>query len=290
MGSMAMRAGGVLLAAETLIAAPAGASAAAPRVVRVPCGAGALASAITPAGGVLRLAPHCVYDITTPATAATGLPVITGSVTLVGGPATTIRRAPAAAGAFRILDVAAGGDLRVVGIAILNGATPGLGGGVQNAGRLVLSHTTLSGDRALDGGAVANLAGATAVISRSVITGNAATSVGGGILNSGTLTVFAGVLEANTAPVDGGALNTQATGMSRLIGTTVEHNTAGGRGGGMSNLGTTRLDGSVVRFNRGSSGGGIATGTTRVLLSRSLVRDNMPDDCSPAGAVRDCPG
>jgi hypothetical protein len=294
MGSFARVTGGaaaaILAGAVPVTASQAQASA---RFVRVPCGSAALAAAITaantPTGRILRLAPRCVYSITTPATASTALPVITGAVTLLGGPGTTIRRDPAAAASFRVLDVAAGGSLRVIGIAILNGNTAGLGGGIQNAGLLLLSQTTLSGNRAGNGGAVANLAGARATISRSVLSANATTGVGGGgVINSGVMTVFASSLLLNTAPINGGGVNTQGSGTTQLVRTTVSRNTSGGLGGGLSNLGTTTLNRSVVRFNRGSGGGGIATGNTNVLLSRSVVRNNTPGNCSPANTIAGC--
>jgi hypothetical protein len=269
-------------------------SIAAVRVVRVPCDSTALAAAITavnaPGGGVIRLAPRCVYTIATPATAATGLPAITGDVALLGGPGTTIRRDPTAA-PFRLLNVAAGARLVVVGITMLNGVTTGLGGGILNAGRLVLRRTTLSGNRAGNGGAVATIAGATTTISHSVVSLNTTTGVGGGgLLNSGLLTVFVTVIRANVAPINGGGVNTQPGGTTQLIRTMVDQNTSGGLGGGLSNLGTTTLNRTVVRSNRGSSGGGLATGNTNVLLSRSVVRDNTPDNCSPLDTVPGCAG
>lgn len=286
-------AGAAILAAGALTTAyPAGPAAAQP-VVGVPCSAAALASAITAAntrGGVLRLARFCVYDIATPATAATGLPVITGDVTLVGGPSTTIRRDPAAA-AFRVFDVAAGGRLRVIGIAVLNGSTTGLGGGVQNAGTLVLHRVTLSGNQAGSGGAVANLAGATATVSRTRFTGNATTGVGGGgVLNSGRLTAVVSVFAANTAPINGGGINTQPSGVTRLVRSTVDLNSSGGLGGGLSNLGISTLSRTLVTRNRGSAGGGIATANANVLLSRSIVRNNQPDNCNPPNTIPGCVG
>jgi hypothetical protein len=283
-------AGAAVLAGGTLImASPAQASG--PRVVKVPCSAAALAAAITSANtvpAVLRLSRNCTYSIATPAIAATGLPVITGNVTLVGGPRTMIRRDPGAA-LFRVLDVAASGTLRVTGISITNGNTAGLGGGIQNAGTLVLRHVTMSGNRAGNGGAVANAAGATATVSRSLLNANTTTGVGGGgAINSGTLTVFGSVLSANTAPINGGGVNTQSAGTTRLIQTTVDHNTSGGLGGGLSNLGTTSLDRTLVSANRGSAGGGIATGNTNVTLVRSIVRANIPDNCNPLNTIPGC--
>jgi hypothetical protein len=287
-------AGAAVLAGGTLImASPAQSMASGPRVVKVPCSAAALAASITAANtvpAVLRLTAKCTYSITTPATAATGLPTVTGNVTLVGGPGTAIRRAPGAA-LFRILDVAAGGTLRVTGIFILDGGTAGLGGGIQNAGTLVLRHVTLSGNRAGNGGAVANSAAGTATVSRSLLNANTTTGVGGGgLINFGTLTVFGSVFAANTVPINGGAVNTQPGGTTRLIQTTLDHNTSGGLGGGISNLGTTSLNRTLVTSNRGSAGGGIATGNTNVTLVRSIVRNNIPDNCNPLNTIPGCVG
>jgi hypothetical protein len=287
-------AGAAVLAGGTLImASPAQSMASGPRVVKVPCSAAALAASITAANtvpAVLRLTAKCTYSITTPATAATGLPTVTGNVTLVGGPGTAIRRAPGAA-LFRILDVAAGGTLRVTGIFILDGGTAGLGGGIQNAGTLVLRHVTLSGNRAGNGGAVSNSAAGTVTISRSLLNANTTTGVGGGgLINFGTLTVFGSVFAANTAPINGGAVNTQPGGTTRLIQTTLDHNTSGGLGGGISNLGTTSLNRTLVTSNRGSAGGGIATGNTNVTLVRSIVRNNIPDNCNPLNTIPGCVG
>jgi hypothetical protein len=295
MGSV-LKVTGVIITGGMLAMAPATPSTAArTRVVKVPCSAAALAAAITAAnasaGTVLRLAAGCTYSVVIPATAGTALPDITRDVTLVGGPRTSIRRDPAAATPFRILNVAAGATLRVAGLAILNGRTAGLGGGIQNAGTVVLRQVTLAGNAAGNGGGLANIAGATATISRSLINANTTTAVGGGgIINLGTLTVIGTVFSVNIAPINGGGVNTQPGGVTRLIQTTVAHNTSGGVGGGLSDLGTTSLVRTVVQANRGSSGGGIATGNTDVTLSRSVVRNNVSDNCSPLNTIPGCVG
>lgn len=289
--------GVVVLAGTALTVMPSGQATAAGgvRVVRVSCSTPALITAINTANGLgiakLLLAPGCTYNITTPVTATDGLPTITANITLAGGPSTTIRRDPAAATAFRVLNVAAGGTLGVQGISILNGSSTGLGGGIQNAGTAVLYQTTLSGNRAGNGGAFANLAGAKATISHTLINANNTTSVGGGgIINSGTLTMDQSVLSGNSAPINGGALNTQPGGVSRLIQSTFTRNISGGLGGAMSNLGTTSLVRTLVQLNKGSGGGGIATGNTNVTLQNSSVRNNTPDNCSPSNTIPGCVG
>ena len=183
----------------------------------VPCSTDALVTAIVAANShsaaTVILPGNCTYDITTPATATDGLPIITGHITLAGGANTVIRRSPGAPTAFRILDVAAGGTLSLHSISVLNGSTNGLGGGIQNAGTLVVDQAKLSGNTAGNGGALANVAGATARVSRTQINANTTTGVGGGgIINSGTLTLATSVLSGNTAPINGGGLNTQTAG------------------------------------------------------------------------------
>ncbi|GGO62704.1 hypothetical protein [Nonomuraea cavernae] len=300
MGFLSRIVGGVgaaVFAGITLVAVPSSAQAMAgpARVLVVPCDAAALAAAIRAANGFgvarLLLAPYCLYNYATANAPGVALPVVTGDTTLVGGSNTRIRRDPSASEAFRVLEVASGATLRVQRVAILGGSTAGLGGGILNAGTVVLEQATLSGNSGSNGGAFANNAGAKATISRSRLNANSATSVGGGaIINFGTLTVYRSALTGNSAPINGGALNTQPGGVSHLISSTVTTNTSGGLGGGISNLGTTKLDRVVVEGNTGSGGGGIATGNANVEIRNSIVRNNTPDNCSPLNTIPGCVG
>jgi hypothetical protein len=291
MASVAL-AGAALTAAVPAVHAQA--MTAGPGVVSVPCSVSALVTAINAAnsGGpsTLLLAANCTYGITIPATASDGLPLITGHVSLVGGGKNTvISRSPAALTSFRVLDVAVGASLRVANLSIRNGNTAGLGGGIENAGSLWVSKVTFSGNRAGNGGALSNVAGATATIYDATIAENTTTGVGGGgIINSGTLTLDESSVSGNHAPINGGGLNTQGSGISHIIQSQFVHNVSGGLGGGMSNLGTTTLYGTSVRFNKGSGGGGIATGNTNVTVARSTITDNTPDNCSPLNTIQGC--
>ena len=149
-------------------------------VINVPCSSAALYSAITLANenpAALRLSSHCTYNIATPATATDALPIITGTMTLVGGPSTTIRRSDAA-GPVRILEVATTGSLHIEGIFILNGAPAAgqPGGGIQNNGELQLVRVTLSNNTATaaGGGGLNNTATGRAVLSQTVVGNNTA--------------------------------------------------------------------------------------------------------------------
>jgi hypothetical protein len=262
--------------------------------VAVPCGAAALAAAITAANAapaVLRLAPFCTYLLTA------ALPQVTGDIILLGGRATTIKRDPATPD-LRLLDVAAAGRLHVRGITLLNGGTTTApGGGVRNAGTLILDRVTLSGNTALNnnGGGLENTG--SALVAHSLLAANASRGAagdrdGGAIHNDGTLTVFASRLSGNIAAHDGGGVFTTAGHTARIIQSTIASNSAGNLGGGIDNNGMTTLIRTVVRFNLGigdpTAGGGIHNAAGTVTLRRSIVGTNSPNNCAPAGSVPGC--
>jgi hypothetical protein len=260
--------------------------------ISVPCSTVALTTAINDAntngGAVLSLASNCTYDITVPAIVADGLPVITGRVTITGGgPSTVIERD--AVPLFRIFEVAVGGNLVLNHVLVQDGSTAGLGGAILNGGTLTVTHSFFYTNTAGNGGAISNSAGATASVLSTLIQNNTTTGVGGGaIINSGSLTVTGSTLKANHAPINGGAINTQAAGTTVISSSSIILNTSGSLGGGISNLGTLRVTGTEIRMNTGTSGGGIATGNSNVTLVGSVVQDNTPDNCNPLNTIPGC--
>ena len=168
-----------------------------------------------------------------------------------------IRRSPAALTSFRVLEVATGATLRVTNLSIRNGKTAGLGGGILNAGTLWIGKVTFTGNSAGNGGALSNSVGATATVENATMEKNTTIGVGGGaIINFGLLTLDESSLTGNHAPINGGGLNTQPSGVSHITQSQFADNVSGGLGGAISNLGTTTLCGTSVRFNTGSGGGG----------------------------------
>jgi hypothetical protein len=294
--------GATLLAFGVLVTATATtASASAPHgvpVIPVPCDATSLADAVAAANvtpAVLRLASHCVYDLTAQ------LPQITGNVTLVGGPGTVIRHDPATAANFRLLDVAGAGRLQIMGVFLRDGNPVGDGGAIRNAGWLMLNLVTIDNNLAGlpltaggNGGGLANLAGGRAVVAHTLITANEAfrtlaettTGNGGGIDNAGILTLFETRLVANTATSavgaagtgNGGGVNTRPGGRSLVIRSSLLDDDATNNGGGVCNAGGTTLIRSLILRNRATAGGGVFGTAT---LRRSIVRGNTPDNCDP---------
>lgn len=286
-----------MLAGTTLTSAPRPATpdpGVAVPVVRIGCDSATLADAITTANAApatLRLAPDCTYLLTT------ALPRITGRVALVGGPSTTLKRAPAAVN-LRILDVAATGSLRVTELSILNGSTTTAeGGGIRNAGALVIADSTISGNTTLDqnGGGISNTGHA--IVIHSVVASNATQGPtgdrnGGGIYNNGTLTVTGSRLSGNVAVRNGGGLITTAGHTSHVLASTISANSAANVGGGIDNEGTTSVSGSLIYMNAaagsGTAGGGILNAGGTVTLRRSLVQRNIPDNCAPLKTIPGC--
>ena len=131
----------------------------------------------------------------------------------------------------------------------------------------------------LDGGGLGSVitvaAGANVSIARLVIT-NGVGAFGGGINNSGTLTVDSTVITGNvaTAGTGGGIFNTGTLTLSRSV---VSGN-RGGNGGGISvNFGgSATLNGSTVSGNSAFAGGGISSNNAadRIVLNDSTVRNN----------------
>jgi CSLREA domain-containing protein len=91
-----------------------------------------------------------------------------------------------------------GGTVSISGLTITNGKA-GNGGGISNSGTLTISNCTVSGNLATSaGGGIINNTGAVMTVSNCTISGNHAVD-GGGILNYSTLTVNNSTFTANFA-------------------------------------------------------------------------------------------
>ena len=136
-----------------------------------------------------------------------------------------------------------------------------------------------------DGGGIDN--SGTLTLDDSTISKNAALG-GAGILNSGTLTVRHSTVSNNSGRGGGGILN---WGTATLKNSTISGNGAE-VGGGVSNGGTLTLKDSTISGNDAyQAGGGIyeySSATVRV--TDSMVSGNARENCWPAGSVAGCVG
>ncbi|MFD4867377.1 hypothetical protein [Streptomyces sp. NPDC058412] len=90
---------------------------------------------------------------------------------------------------------------------------------------------------------------------------------------------------------DGGALTARRNKVLRNT-ATAKGGTA--QGGGLYTAGgpdgTTTLERNTITHNRAGDGGGIFKASGTLTLNGDVVRDNRPNNCSPAGAVPGCAG
>ena len=175
------------------------------------------------------------------------------------------------------------------------------GGGIWNAGTLTLMDSTVSGNSAPFGGGISNRDGSLTVID-SVIrmnsadgcrVGDAFCSFGGGVWNSGVLTVGNSTVSGNASDWGGGIFN-RGVREPTIRNSTISGNDASFDGGGLLNFGTLTVTDSTVADNvAGQSGGAIANQQPGTLeLTNSTLSGNTAAAAggglfNPVGAVAD---
>ena len=196
-----------------------------------------------------------------------GLPLVTSAI-IIAGKGSTITRDPGAP-QFRILEVAAGGDLTLQETTVSGGVSPNFGGGIAiNAGgALTLTNSTISGNSAGGAGGNANGGGmfnsGTLTLTNSTVSGNSAVanSRGVGVFNSGTLTFTNSTVSGNSAEYRSRGGGVDNSGTLTLTNSTVSGNSMGSRssGGGLSNSGQATLALSLVSGNTAPTGAEISS-------------------------------
>lgn len=117
------------------------------------------------------------------------------------------------------------------------------------------------------------ISGAVAISGVAVRNGNSS-GEGGGIRNSGTLTLTNSSISDNDGTGGGGIYN---TGTLTLTNSAVRGNTTFGSGGGIRSDGTLTVIQSTVSGNTAGYGGGIQISNGTLTLTNSTVRDNGSD-------------
>jgi len=100
--------------------------------------------------------------------------------------------------------------------------------------------------------------------------GDAGTADGGGIANSGTLTLSDTTISGNSAGAGGGIDN---VGTVTISDSTVSGNSAG-TGGGVDNVGTATISDSTVSGNSAGTGGGVAATSGTLTMVADTIADN----------------
>ena len=231
------------------------------------------------------------------------LALISNTIVISGaGPRTTVLDAQAHS---QVVTVGSKARAALVGVTLVRGtAGGGNGGGIANAGTLVLRYSALSGNVAGYGGGLYNGPSARLWVLGSTILSNTATadSAGGGIFNGGTRTLSSTAILSNTTSNSngfngsgGGIFN---GGTMTLSSTAILSNTTTGSGGGIDNSGgTLTLTNSTLSGNiapPGQGGGiynamaafGFAATTTLAYVTVAANSDGLVNAAgSPAGTV-----
>ena len=174
--------------------------------------------------------------------------------------------------------------------------TGSIDSGIKNAGTLVLTDSTISGNRAKvvksangnlygTGGGIDNTG--TATIANSTISGNTG-SVGGGVFNSGSMAITACTLSGNRSYYsrdgysgDGNGGGIYSAGVLTVTNCTLSGNTADNDGGAIDAFkGTTTIVNSTISGNSAltntghDGGGGIYDDVASLILGNTIVAGN----------------
>ena len=174
------------------------------------------------------------------------------------------------------------------------------GGGIWSEGTLTLIDSTISHNLAHFGGGVANRQGSLTVIDSAVLmnsvegcrAGAVLCSGGGGVWNSGMLTMQNSTVSGSSSDWGGGIFNRGAR-EPTITNSTVSGNSAGFDGGGLLNFEMLTLTDCTVDDNiAGQSGGGIANEAGTLQVSNSTLSGNLAASAgggvfNPAGASAD---
>ncbi len=200
------------------------------------------------------------------------------------------------------------------------GISSGNQGSPKGTANLRVIHSEVEGNTATAGPggegppiAAAGIAnGSNAVLSHSEVEHNTAPNgIGGGVVNHGMMVIRFSEVDGNVAAAagvagsGGGIVNAQGPpgttpAVLTVTHSTVNHNRAGGFGGGIANGvplppgppplfgGQLTVRHSQVEGNTAANGGGIFNFNGSVTLSESDVTGNHVDNCEPTGTIAGC--
>src|SRR5216683_1643447 len=189
--------------------------------------------------------------------------------------------------ASQVFNIGPAASVTLGQLAIIDG-NASLGGGIQNAGTLTLTNSTVAASVASNGGGIYNQQGATLALAGTTVSQNVAGRDGGGIANNGgTLQLSRSTVSGNKASLAGGGI-VSFFGTVPVSQSTIAGNAATGRnsegGGGIANGdGTLTVDKSTISGNSTSSG----TGGSAIfnILTTSVSNSTISGNTGPRHSV-----
>ena len=199
---------------------------------------------------------------------------LTKSITISALPQTVTVQRASQAPQFRIFHVMPGHSVEINGLTIFGGhITDDNGGGILNDfSTLTIAHCTVNGNAIVSvnsnnfGGGIHN--SGTMTLDQVIVNNNNAffsgqgTGVpsGGGISNTGTMIIIAGTVQSNMGFYSAGGIYNSNTGMLTITGSMIVNNRtdnpghSGGSGGGIVNYGTITIQDSTISGNTAVGG------------------------------------
>src|SRR5687767_5420225 len=117
--------------------------------------------------------------------------------------------------------------------------------------------------------------GQTVNLSGLIITNGNTSTFGGGVLNSGTLTLVNITVTGNTAAVSGGGIFNSSSSTLTITNSTISSNISTGSGGGIVNEATLTITNSTISSNvANSGGGGIDSRGSTLTITNSTISNN----------------
>ena len=220
----------------------------------------------------INLTAGCNYILTTVDNTTfdpTGLPVITGNVTINGNSSVILRSTASGTPIFQILAIASGGSLSVNDLTIGNGGggnqgpnpDPNEGGGIWNEGTVAVTDTNITNDDCFDGC---------------------------GIINAGSASVTDSNISSNIS-YNGGAAITNDNGTMTISNSTIANNfEASGAGALYNDYGTMTISGSTIAGNSAAFSyeiGGIAQDNGTVTMAATILANGPNGNCQSGSFI-----
>jgi hypothetical protein len=191
-------------------------------------------------------------------------------------------------GASRDL-VITGGNVNLDGLTItggyayVHGGGVSLGQGAYGPANVFISHSVIANNQSVYGGGISVDSGDALSLSNSVIAGNYAFLVGGGIANQGALSMRDTTVSGNTSGYIGGGVANSVFGSLAVVNSTIANNqitssVAGplydSAGAGLYNAGNAALINTTIANNKGAYGGGGIYNSGDLQLTNVTIANN----------------